>query len=199
MDFDAVKARANYYKPAMVRFLRKMIALPSESCREREVAWCVRDEMEAAGFDKVEIDGLGNVIGWMGRGDKIIAFDAHIDTVGIGNRSNWTADPYEGFETPDIIYGRGGSDQEGGMASAVYGVRVMRDLRLIPEGYKIMVVGSVQEEDCDGMCWQYICNRYFSSVEEAKEKIAFVVSTEPTTMILYPSGISFKSRMTQAP
>ncbi|MBQ9348825.1 MAG: YgeY family selenium metabolism-linked hydrolase [Oscillibacter sp.] len=185
MDFDAVKARANYYKPAMVRFLRKMIALPSESCREREVAWCVRDEMEAVGFDKVEIDGLGNVIGWMGQGDKIIAFDAHIDTVGIGNRSNWTADPYEGYETPDIIYGRGGSDQEGGMAAAVYGVRVMRDLRLIPEGYKIMVVGSVQEEDCDGMCWQYICNRYFSSVEEAKEKIAFVVSTEPTDGGIY--------------
>ena len=185
MDFEAVKARASYYKPAMVRFLRKMIALPSESCQEREVAWCVRDEMEDAGFDKVEIDGLGNVIGWMGLGDKIIAFDAHIDTVGIGNRANWTADPYEGYETPNLIFGRGGSDQEGGMAAAVYGACVMRDLGLIPEGYKIMVVGSVQEEDCDGMCWQYICNRYFPSVEAAKKQIAFVVSTEPTDGGIY--------------
>ena len=42
------------------------------------------------------------------------------------------------------------------MASAVYGAKIMKDLDLIPEGYKIMIVGSVQEEDCDGMCWQYI-------------------------------------------
>ena len=37
----------------------------------------------------------------------------------------------------------------------------MKDLGLIPAGYKIMVVGSVQEEDCDGMCWQYIVNKFF--------------------------------------
>ena len=56
----------------------------------------------------------------MGQGEKIIAIDSHIDTVGIGNINNWEADPYKGYETEDVIYGRGGSDQEGGMASAVY-------------------------------------------------------------------------------
>ena len=44
------------------------------------------------------IDPQGNVIGYMGTGDKIIAFDAHIDTVGIGNIENWNFDPYEGYE-----------------------------------------------------------------------------------------------------
>ncbi len=73
----------------------------------------------------------------MGQGDKIIAFDAHIDTVGVGNRDNWEADPYQGFETDDIIYGRGGSDQEGGMASAVYAGKIMKDLNLIPEGSRL--------------------------------------------------------------
>ena len=48
------------------------------------------------------------------------------------------------------------------MASATYGARIMKDLGLIPAGYKIMVVGSVQEEDCDGMCWQSIVNEYFN-------------------------------------
>ena len=129
--------------------------------------------MEKLGYDKVEFDKLGNVIGWMGTGDKIIAIDSHIDTVGIGNRENWTNDPYEGYETDDVIYGRGGSDQEGGMASAVYGAKIMKDLGLIPAGYKIMVVGSVQEEDCDGMCWQYIHNIDGITPE-------FVVITEPT-------------------
>ena len=162
MDFEAIKAAAQNYQADMTRFLREMISHPSESCEEREVAHCIKAEMEHLGYDKVEVDGLGNVIGWMGDGEKIIAIDSHIDTVGIGNLSNWEADPYEGYETDDVIYGRGGSDQEGGMASAVYGVKIMKDLRLIPEGYKIMVVGSVQEEDCDGMCWQYIVNKVFN-------------------------------------
>ena len=159
LNVDAIKAAAEKYREDMVRFLRAMISLPSESCEEKEVVACIKAEMEKIGFDKVEVDGLGNVIGWMGEGDKIIAIDSHIDTVGIGNRENWTADPYEGYETDEIIYGRGGSDQEGGMASAAYSARIMKDLGLIPEGYRLMVVGSVQEEDCDGMCWQYIVNK----------------------------------------
>ena len=142
-------------------------------------------ELEKLGYDRVEIDQLGNVIGWMGTGDKIIAIDSHIDTVGIGNRENWTADPYQGYETDEIIYGRGGSDQEGGMASATYGAKIMKDLGLIPDGYKIMVVGSVQEEDCDGMCWQSIVNEYFKGPEDARNQIEFVISTEPTDGGIY--------------
>ncbi len=178
LNYDQIKAAAAAYGKDMTAFLRAMISHPSESCEEKEVVACIKAEMEKLNFDKVEVDGLGNVIGWMGDGDKIIAIDSHIDTVGIGNIDNWTADPYKGYEDDEIIYGRGGSDQEGGMASAVYGAKIMKDLGLIPEGYKIMVVGSVQEEDCDGMCWQYIYN---------KDKIVpeFVISTEPTDGGIY--------------
>ena len=185
LNFDEIKSAAAAYGPDMTAFLRAMISHPSESCEEGEVVACIKAEMEKLGFDKVEVDGLGNVIGWMGEGDKIIAIDSHIDTVGIGNRDNWEADPYEGYETDDLIYGRGGSDQEGGMASATYAAKMMKDLGLIPEGYKIMVVGSVQEEDCDGMCWQYIVNKYFDGPEDAREKIDFVISTEPTDGGIY--------------
>ncbi len=178
LDYSAIRAAAEGYKDDMVRFLRKMISYPSESCEEKEVIACIKAEMERLGYDRVEVDGLGNVIGWMGEGGKIIAIDSHVDTVGIGNRENWTHDPYEGYETDEIIYGRGASDQEGGLASAVYGVRIMKDLGLIPGGYRIMVVGSVQEEDCDGMCWQYIVNKDGIRPE-------FVISTEPTDGGIY--------------
>ncbi len=178
LNYDQIKAAAEGYKKEMTAFLRAMISHPSESCEEKDAVACIKAEMEKLNFDKVEVDGLGNVIGWMGDGEKIIAIDSHIDTVGIGNIDSWTADPYKGYEDDEIIYGRGGSDQEGGMASAVYGAKIMKDLNLIPEGYRIMVVGSVQEEDCDGMCWQYIYN---------KDKIRpeFVISTEPTDGGIY--------------
>ena len=178
VDFDAVKKAAEGYKADMSKFLRDLIAIPSESCDEEKVVKRIAAEMEKLGYDKVEIDGLGNVIGWLGTGDKIIAIDSHIDTVGIGNINNWEKDPYQGWEDDELIGGRGGSDQEGGMASATYGAKIMKDLGLIPPGYKIMIVGTVQEEDCDGMCWQYIYN-------VSKIVPEFVISTEPTDGGIY--------------
>ena len=178
LDYDKIKEAAKAYNADMTAFLRAMISHPSESCEEGDVVACIKAEMEKLGFDEVKVDGLGNVMGFMGTGDKIIAIDGHIDTVGIGNRDNWDFDPYEGFEDDQLIGGRGGSDQEGGVASATYAAKMMKDMDLIPEGYKIMVVGSVQEEDCDGMCWQYIYN-----VDGIKPE--FVISTEPTDGGIY--------------
>ena len=82
----------------------------------------------------------------------------HIDTVGIGEISNWKFDPYEGYETETEIGGRGASDQLGGIVSSVYGAKIMKDLDLIPNDVTVLVTGTVQEEDCDGLCWQYIVN-----------------------------------------
>ncbi len=178
LNYDRIKKVANDYNADMTAFLRKMISYPSESCHEGEVVACIKAEMGKLGFDEVKVDGLGNVMGFMGNGDKIIAIDGHIDTVGIGNRDNWKFDPYRGFEDDQLIGGRGSSDQEGGIASAVYAVKMMKDMDLIPQGYKIMVVGSVQEEDCDGMCWQYIYNK-------DNIKPEFVISTEPTDGGIY--------------
>ena len=178
MDYSAVLKAAEGYKAQMSRFLRDLIAIPSESCQEEGVVKRTISEMEALGFDKAEIDPQGNALGWMGTGDKVIAFDGHIDTVGIGNLANWKDDPYQGYETDALIYGRGGSDQEGGVVSAVYGAKIMKDLGLIPAGYKVLVAATVQEEDCDGLCWQYIHNEDGITPE-------FVVSTEPTDGGIY--------------
>ncbi len=41
-----------------------MIAIPSESCHEEGVIKRIRQKMESLGYDKVEIDRTGNVIGW---------------------------------------------------------------------------------------------------------------------------------------
>ncbi len=177
MDFALIKQAAENYSKQMTRFLRDLIAIPGESAGEEKVIARIKQEMEAVGFDKVVVDKMGNVLGTMGDGEKIIAYDAHIDTVGIGNIDNWTFDPYQGFETDEEIGGRGASDQLGGIVSAVYGAKIMKDLGLLA-GYTVLVTGTVQEEDCDGLCWQYIIN-------EDKVKPEFVVVTEPTDGNIY--------------
>ncbi len=173
VDFSKIVARAEYYKADIFKFLRDMIAIPSESCNEKAVVQRIKEEMERVGFDKVEIDPMGNVLGYIGEGTRLIAMDAHIDTVGVGNMANWNYDPYEGFEDDEIIIGRGATDQEGGMAAMVYAGKIIKDLGL-EDDYTLLITGTVQEEDCDGLCWQYI-------IEESKIRPDFVVSTEPTS------------------
>ena len=73
MDFEAIKKAAEKYKPDMVKFLRDMIKIPSESCEEGDVVKRIAEELKKLQYDKVEFDKLGNVIGWMGSGDKIMA------------------------------------------------------------------------------------------------------------------------------
>ncbi|HEH9399735.1 YgeY family selenium metabolism-linked hydrolase [Aeromonas sobria] len=177
IPFEMVLEKAYQYKAEMSQFLRDMIAIPSESCDEERVVLRIKQEMEKVGFDKVEIDPMGNVLGYIGHGPHLIAMDAHIDTVGVGNRANWTFDPYEGMEDHEIIGGRGASDQEGGMASMVYAGKIIKDLGL-EDKYTLLVTGTVQEEDCDGLCWQYI-------IEQSKIRPEFVVSTEPTDCQIY--------------
>jgi putative selenium metabolism hydrolase len=177
INFEQIMKAAEGYKAEMSKFLRDLIAIPSESTEEKEVVLRIKKEMEAVGFDKIEIDPMGNIIGYIGHGKHLIAMDAHIDTVGVGNIKNWDYDPYKGYEDDEIIIGRGATDQTGGMASMVYAGKIIKDLKL-EDDFTLMVVGTVQEEDCDGLCWQYI-------IKELNIRPEFVVITEPTSCNIY--------------
>lgn len=174
---DRIRAAAERDTPAVTRFLRELIAIPSESAGERAVVARVADEMRALGFDEVKIDGFGNVLGRVGHGPKVVCLDGHLDTVGVGDPGTWTRDPYAGVIEDGVIYGRGASDQEAGLASAVYGARIARELCLL-DGLSLWVTGTVMEEDCDGLCWQYI-------LREGVLRPDVVVITEPTNLAVY--------------
>jgi putative selenium metabolism hydrolase len=174
---EKIKNQSKKYEKKMIKFMRDLIAIPGESCKEKEVVLRIKEEMTKTGFDEVIIDKMGNVIGRVGNGKKIIAMDAHIDTVGIGSRDEWKWDPYKGKMEKGIIYGRGASDQRASMISMVYAAKIIKDLKLTGD-YTLYVVGSVQEEDCDGLCWQYIIN-------EVGIKPDCVIITEPTNLNIY--------------
>ena len=103
VSFEEILKKAESYQKDMTKFLRDMVKIPSESCEERDVVLRIKQEMEKVGFDKVDIDPMGNVLGYIGHGKHLIAMDAHIDTVGIGEIKNWKFDPYEGFEDETYI------------------------------------------------------------------------------------------------
>ena len=174
---EKIRELSGSYQHAICDFLSDMINIPSTSCHEKEVAYRIVEEMERLGYDDVRIDGLGNVIGRIGDGFRSLAFDGHIDTVDVGNRELWQFDPYDARIENGYIRGRGSVDQKGAVASMVYAGKIMKELSLSHD-FKIYFTATVMEEDCDGLCWQYLIE---------KEKLApdYVVITEPTNLGVY--------------
>ena len=76
IPFKLILEKAKDYQADMTRFLRDMVAIPSESCDEKRVVHRIKEEMEKVGFDKVEIDPMGNVLGYIGHGPRLVAMDA---------------------------------------------------------------------------------------------------------------------------
>lgn len=156
----------------MSSFLRDLISIESYDGHEGKVIQRILREMEKVGFDHIEVDPMGNLLGYLGHGSHLIAMDAHVDTVSFGDRSNWTFDPFEGMETDELIGGLGSTDQKGGMASMIYAAKAIRDLHL-EDDYTLLVTGTVMEENGDGLCWQYI-------IERDGIRPEFAVLTEPS-------------------
>lgn len=70
----------------LIDFYRNAIRTRSYSNQEGDIAVLILKEMEKLGYDECYIDRVGNVVGRVGSGKKIIHFDSHMDTVNAGDR-----------------------------------------------------------------------------------------------------------------
>ncbi len=172
-----ILAKAKEYRQYTAEVLSKMVKIPSYSGDEEAVCRKIVELCEEAGFDEVRIDGLGSVVARIGTGSRILAFDAHIDTVTVGDPDAWEKDPFSGEIDDTYVWGRGSSDQKGGAASMIAAGRILKELGYDGD-YTLYFTFTVMEEDCDGMCWKYL-------IEEEKLVPDFAVSTEPTSCRLY--------------
>jgi len=175
--YQAIQKRAKELEGSTVKFLCELVRTPSFSCKEEKAAAVIQEEMRRSGFDEVRIDGLGSVIGRIGSGPRVIAFDGHFDTVYPGDLSQWTFDPFQPKVEDGKVWGRGTVDQKGGVAAMIHAARIIREFGLNDQ-FTIYFTATVMEEDCDGLCWQYL-------IAEEKLRPEFVVITEPTNMNIY--------------
>ena len=176
VDRSAFEA-ARRHEDQIVRFLRDLIAIPAESCREGDRCERVKREYEALGFDEVFIDGLGSVVARIGTGDFKILYDGHIDCVGVGDVASWSFDPFEGKYEDGEIWGRGAVDELPAIAGMAYGAKILAD-RGLPEDVTLYLTASVMEEDCDGYCMRHL-------IETEGIRPDVVVLGEPTDLGVY--------------
>ncbi|MHB8926421.1 MAG: YgeY family selenium metabolism-linked hydrolase [Bacillota bacterium] len=176
-----VRRRAEEYRADIARFLRDIVAIPSPSCQEGRVVDRILEEMRRVGFDEAYRDEVGNAVGRVGSGPTVIIYDGHIDTVGIGDPTAWEHDPFQGKVEDGRIYGLGAVDEKAAVAAMVHGARIIKELGL-DQDYTLYVVGTVQEEDCDGLA----AGRF---VEHLKARTGrrpdLAVLGEPTDLQIY--------------
>lgn len=166
-------------REAIVTFLREICAIPSMDSRIGPVGERVAAELRALGFDEVRFDVMGNVLGRVGHGPRVIVYDSHIDTVGVGDPAAWRWDPFVGKVEDGVLYARGACDEKGSTPGMIYGIALARDLGLFsPDELTLYYFGNM-EEWCDG-----IAPNSFVEVDP-QVRPDFVVIGEPTRMLVY--------------
>jgi putative selenium metabolism hydrolase len=168
---------ARALRDSSAEVLSTIVKIPSFSGKEEAVCRTIASLCTDAGCDEVRFDGLGSVVARIGTGPRAIAFDAHVDTVGVGDPARWATDPFSGIIRDGLVLGRGTADQKGGAAAMITAARILSRM-----GYdgtlSVYFTFTVLEEDCDGLCWRYL-------IENEGLRPTFAVSTEPTSCRLY--------------
>jgi putative selenium metabolism hydrolase len=172
-----LKKRVSDHREDIIQFLRDICAIPSMEGQLRDVGERIGAEMTKLGFDEVRFDKMGNILGRIGSGKRVIVYDSHIDTVGVGDPTAWGWDPFQGKVENGILYARGAVDEKGSTPGMVYGLAFARDLGWL-EDTTVYYFGNM-EEWCDG-----IAPNAFVEVDP-KVRPDYVLIGEPTRMQVF--------------
>jgi putative selenium metabolism hydrolase len=161
----------------IVTFMRDICAIPSMDSQIGPVGERIQQEMRALNFDEVRFDKMGNTLGRIGDGPRVIVFDSHIDTVGVGDPSQWQWDPFVGKVEDGVLYARGACDEKNSTPGMVYGLAMARDNGWL-DGWTAYYFGNM-EEWCDG-----IAPNAFVEADPGIRPDAVIIG-EPTRMQVY--------------
>lgn len=176
LDVSTVQAQVAEQSQTIIKFLREICAIPSMDSQIGPVGERIQEEMRSLGFEETWFDSMGNTVGRIGNGPRVLVYDSHIDTVGIGNPDEWDWDPFIGKVEKGRFYARGACDEKGSTPPMIYGLALAHKLGLL-EGWTAYYFGNM-EEWCDGIAPH-------AFVEHEGIRPDFVVIGEPTKMQVY--------------
>jgi len=174
---QTIQSRVAAQRETILKFMREICAIPSMESQIGPVGERIQAEMRGLGFEDVRFDKMGNTLGRIGTGPRVLVYDSHIDTVGIGDRADWEWDPFVGKVEDGRLYARGACDEKGSTPGMLYGLALARDLGLL-DGWPAYYFGNM-EEWCDG-----IAPNAFVEADPQVRPDAVVIG-EPTRMRVY--------------
>ena len=182
---DRISILAEQMTAPRERFLADLIRIRSYTGLEKPAVERTLEELRAIGCDEVWQDSAGNALGRIGRGPRIILYNAHLDTNEIADESEWPHPPLEPVVEGDTMFGLGASDCKGGVAAIVYGAAILRELirgdvgaglprpaqsplaekmggetpPLRLDDFSLIVMGATLEEDAEGFALRSLVER----------------------------------------
>jgi acetylornithine deacetylase len=160
----------------LVALVRELIAIPSLDGEESPAQGKVAEWVEEAGLEadvwpidldelaghpewchEVERDEALGVVGWIGEraaggaaegsgAGRDLLLNGHIDVVPVGDEAAWTTPPWDPAVRDGRVYGRGAVDMKGGLCSALFAAKAIRDSGVRLRG-RLSVASVVGEED----------------------------------------------------
>jgi putative selenium metabolism hydrolase len=145
-------------RDGLVRFAQDLVRVPSVLGGEERVVPLVAGRMRAVGFDRVETDEAGNVIGTLSGAatGPTLLYDAHMDTVDVLPREAWRHDPFGAELVEGRLYGRGSSDMKGALAAMIHAAGSLDRTTLAGQ---LVVSASVGEELVEGAALRAVMER----------------------------------------
>jgi acetylornithine deacetylase len=193
---------------AMLADLAALIAIPSLGGQESPAQTWMAARMRELGMevDVWEIDmaalrthhafsmevpretGLG-VVGTLGTADgPTLVLNGHVDVVPVGDRDQWSSDPFRATIRGGVVTGRGACDMKGGLAAALAAIRgLVRSGTPIP--CRIALHSVIAEEDGGAGTLATLLRGHRGDG---------AVSMEPTRLALAPAhagALSFRLRI----
>jgi putative selenium metabolism hydrolase len=167
----------------VLAFAQQLIRVPGTSGNEGQVASLVSQKMRQLGYDRVQVDPYGSVIGVVegSHPGPTLLFDGHMDVVPVREADKWSCDPYGGLVVEGKLMGIGAADMKGSLAAMICAASYID--RAATAG-TIIVSASVAEELMPGRALEKILDAYPTDA---------VVIGEPTDLRL---GFMEKGRCT---
>ena len=146
LPIENVHLAAQDYQPALIDFTQHIVATPSLSGQEGDVAKIITTEMKNLGYDEVWEDQVGNVIGKINGGEgPTILLNGHMDHVDVGPIEGWPYAPFSGQIVDGQLWGRASVDMKGPVACMIYAAGLFKRLDLKPLGDIYMTVPVMEE------------------------------------------------------
>lgn len=152
-NLEKIRQYVDSHEQEIVDFLVDFIAIESVTYHEGNAVAFLQQKMQDFGFDEVRVDAVGNVLGRVGSGKTVLLYDAHIDTVELGDIAEWGFHPLEAKIENGTIHGRGAVDDKGPLTAATFAARAIKELGL-DQDFTMWVSGSLCEEDVEGSAVQ---------------------------------------------
>ena len=129
--------------PTEIELLKELVAIPSVSGTEENVARFLEGYIRRAGLEVTRDDASVTIRVESGRPGPVLSFISHLDVVPPGE--GWTRDPFTPVVEDGRLYGRGAGDAKASVAAMLYAARDVQEQGGMDAGRLLVVLGYGEE------------------------------------------------------